>query len=208
QHAPDAAAHLQRRAQEIDLDYTLGNYHQVMERSREGLKRIQQIVRDLRDFARLDAADLTDADLNAGIQSTLNIVRGQGRKRHVEFRTDLQPLPPVPCYPAKINQVILNLLTNAIDASPEGSVVTLASRPGDDHVEIEVSDQGEGMPPEVRQRIFDPFFTTKPQGEGMGLGLSISYGIIRDHGGRIAVESTPGVGTSFKITLPLQRPAS
>ena len=98
----------------------------------------------------------------------------------------------------------MNLLTNAIDASPEGAVVTVHTRPDDSHVVIEVSDVGSGIDPSVRDRIFDPFFTTKPVGQGTGLGLSISYGIVKDHGGTISVDSEPGRGTRFTVRLPLR----
>jgi signal transduction histidine kinase len=190
-------------SQRMDLTYTLKNLDEMLVRSREGLKRIQQIVRDLREFARLDAADLQDADLNAGIESTINIVRGVAKKHQVAIELQLQPLPPVACYPAKINQVVMNLVTNAIDACGEndGKVIVRTARQ-DGEVRIEVADNGSGIPPDVRQRIFDPFFTTKPIGKGTGLGLSISYGIVQDHGGRIEVDSEMGKGTTFVVTLP------
>jgi signal transduction histidine kinase len=117
---------------------------------------------------------------------------------------DLGPLPRVTCYAAKINQVVMNLLTNAIDACPDGGTVTVRTRAEDPGVRIEVADNGCGIDPEHRDRIFDPFFTTKPVGQGTGLGLSISYGIIQDHGGTIEVESTIGQGTVFTIHLPLR----
>jgi two-component system NtrC family sensor kinase len=117
---------------------------------------------------------------------------------------DLQPLPTVSCYPAKLNQVVMNLIANAIQASHEGGTVTVRSRRnGDDTILIEVADQGTGIPQRIRDRIFDPFFTTKPPGEGTGLGLSISYGIVQDHGGRIDVQSEEGKGSTFTITLPV-----
>ena len=119
------------------------------------------------------------------------------------LETDLAPLPRVTCYPGKINQVVLNLLANAIDACPAGGRVTVQTRPVLEGVEIHVIDTGHGIPPAVRHRIFDPFFTTKPVGKGTGLGLSISYGIIQAHGGRIDVDSTPGQGTNFTVRLPL-----
>jgi signal transduction histidine kinase len=178
-------------------------------RTREGLARIQQIVKDLRDFARQNAiGDIQPgADLNSGIESTLNIARGTARKYKVELACDLHPLPGVTCSPGKINQVVLNLLTNAVQASPDGGRVTVRTRHVNDGVQIQVADNGQGIPPEIRGRIFDPFFTTKPQGEGTGLGLSISHGIISDHGGRFEVESEVGVGTTFTVTLPLCPPS-
>jgi two-component system NtrC family sensor kinase len=190
-------------SERMDLAYTLKNLDEMLVRSREGLKRIQQIVKDLREFARRDAADLQDADLNAGMESTVNIVRVDAKKHQVALELQLSPLPPVACYPAKINQVVMNLVTNAIDACAEsdGKVIVRTAR-NDGEIRIEVADNGSGIPPDVKARIFDPFFTTKPIGKGTGLGLSISYGIVQDHGGRIEVDSEMGKGTTFKVTLP------
>jgi PAS domain S-box-containing protein len=197
-------------AERVDLPYTLANLPEMLNRSRDGLKRIQQIVGDLREFSRQESVgDLQDAvDLNAGISSTVNIVRGRARVRRVELETDLGPLPSVTCHPPKINQVVLNLLANAIDACPEHGKVTVRTRATPGWVEVAVTDTGCGIPPEVRDRIFDPFFTTKPQGQGTGLGLSISHGIVSDHGGRISVESVPGQGSTFAIHLPTGRAAA
>ncbi len=110
------------------------------------------------------------------------------------------------CNPAQVNQVVMNLLSNAVDACPEGGTVTVRSRAEGDGVRIEVCDTGPGIDPLIRDRIFDPFFTTKPVGEGTGLGLSISYGIIQDHGGSIEVDSQPGRGTRMTVRLPLECP--
>jgi PAS domain S-box-containing protein len=201
---PELSAEIKDLAERVDLAYTLPNLQELLTRSREGLRRIQQIVKDLRDFARLDEADLHEVDLNDGIQSTANIVLGLAKKKRVKVEMDLQPLPTVSCYPAKLNQVVMNLIANAIQASHEGGTVTVRSRRnGDDTILIEVADQGTGIPQRIRDRIFDPFFTTKPPGEGTGLGLSISYGIVQDHGGRIDVQSEEGKGSTFTITLPV-----
>src|SRR5207245_11312129 len=117
EHQPALAQRLRELTARIDLDYTLKNLEGLVTRSRDGLKRIQHIVKDLRDFARLDESDLHEVDLNAGIESTVNIIRGKAKKHQVELETDLAPLPPVTCFPAKVNQVVLNLVANAIDAS-------------------------------------------------------------------------------------------
>ena len=186
----------------IDLPYTLTNLEEVFTRSREGLRRIQQIVKDLRDFARLDESDLHEVDLGEGIRSTTNIIAGKARRKRVKIDLQLGELPRVACYPAKVNQVVMNLLSNAIDACDEGGCVTLTTAQDGDDVVIQVSDTGRGVPPAIRDRIFDPFFTTKPQGEGTGLGLSISYGIVRDHGGTISVGDAPGGGALFTVRLP------
>ena len=210
---PALSASLREIAERIDLEYTQANLNDLLTRSRDGMRRIQQIVNDLRHFARLDESDLHEADLNAGIESTLNIVMGTAKARHVLIEKQLNALPPVSCYPAKINQVVMNLVTNAIDASRDGGriiVRTSLVRTLSPEIpirgpaaRIEVIDEGMGIPPENRSRIFDPFFTTKAPGQGTGLGLSISYGIIQDHGGTIDVESTPGKGSDFIVTLPV-----
>jgi signal transduction histidine kinase len=204
----ELAAEIRDLAERIDLAYTLPNIQDMLNRSREGLRRIQQIVKDLRDFARLDESDLHDVDLNEGIRSTANIIAGLAKKQKVKVELDLGELPTVSCFPAKVNQVVMNLLSNAIQASPENTTVTVRTRRTGDSVTISVEDQGTGIPPHIRDRIFDPFFTTKPPGEGTGLGLSISYGIVQDHGGRIDLASEVGRGTTFTVTLPLVRAKS
>jgi two-component system, NtrC family, sensor kinase len=208
---PADAARITELSERIDLPYVLQNLPELLTRSRDGLRRIQQIVTDLREFSRQEAVgDMHPAvDLNAGVESTLNIARGRARRAGVELMSDLQPLPGIECNPSKINQVILNLVVNAIDACPNGGTVTVATRPADaGGVEVRVMDTGSGIPPEIRPKIFDPFFTTKPQGQGTGLGLSISHGIITDHGGTIDVDSEVGRGTTFTIRLPAARPAA
>jgi signal transduction histidine kinase len=208
---PEVMGEIRELCDHIDLAYTMTEIAELPVRTREGLARIQQIVRDLRDFARQNAiGDIQPgADLNSGIESTLNIARGTARKHKVELVSDLEPLPGVTCSPGKINQVVLNLVTNAVQAcdAAAGGRVTVRTRHIQDGVQIQVADDGSGIPPEIRGRIFDPFFTTKPQGEGTGLGLSISHGIVSDHGGRLEVESEVGVGTTFTITLPLCPPS-
>jgi PAS domain S-box-containing protein len=206
QHHPDLHARIQDLAERIDLSYTLENLEPLMTRSRDGLKRIQQIVKDLRDFARLDESDLHEVDVNAGVESTLNIIRNRAKKQQVELRTELGQLPLVSCYPAKVNQVLLNLVVNAIDACPSGGMVTIRTELDGTGVALHVLDTGQGIPPAIRDRVFDPFFTTKPPGQGTGLGLSISYQIVCDHGGRIAFEPADGGGTHFKVWLPLKAP--
>jgi signal transduction histidine kinase len=199
----DSLDAIHKLEKQIDLPYTLKNLEETLSRSSDGLRRIQQIVTDLRTFVRLDDSSLKEADLNAGIESTVNIIRSKAKGQHVRIEMDLHPLPPVSCYPAKINQVVMNLVANAIDASPPDKTVTVRTGACDDGVRIEVVDQGTGIAPALRNKIFDPFFTTKPPGKGTGLGLSISYGIIRDHGGRIEIQSEQGAGSRFIVYIPL-----
>jgi two-component system NtrC family sensor kinase len=193
-------------AAQLDLEYTFTNMPRILERTREGLRRIERIVKELRLFARVDEGDWNEVDLNPGIESSINIVQGHARKKGIKLIKDLAPLPLVRCQAARIHQVIVNLVLNAIDACESDDTVTIRTRsePELDGVKIEVIDTGCGIEPSVRERIFDPFFTTKPLGQGTGLGLSISYGIVEEHHGSIDVESTPGSGSCFTIRLPLQ----
>jgi PAS domain S-box-containing protein len=202
-HRPEVAQRVQEFAERIDLGYTLSNLDGLMRRTRDGLSRIQQIVKDLRDFARLDESDLKEADLNTGIENTVNIIRGEAKKQQVDIHLELAPLPQVTCYPARINQVVLNLLTNAIQACSAGGRVTVRTETEVDGVAIHVVDTGTGIDPAIRARIFDPFFTTKPPGQGTGLGLSISFKFIEEHGGRIELASEVGKGTHFTVHIPL-----
>ena len=202
---PDQHARLTEIDGRIDLSYTSGNLPEIAARSREGLRRIQVIVRDLREFARLDIGGETDVDLNTAIASTANIIAGRARSAEVTIDLQLLPVPTVPGNPTKINQVILNLLANAVDACHSGGRVTVRTCQVNSAVSIEVEDTGDGIDPAIADRIFDPFFTTKPPGHGTGLGLTISYGVVRDHVGVIDFVTRPGEGTIFRVLLPLQR---
>jgi PAS domain S-box-containing protein len=196
-------------SERIDVNYTLEGLDRLTSRSIEGLKRIRQIVGDLRDFARLDENDVSEVDLNDGIRTTVNIISGRAHDQGVELVLDLSPLPRFAGSPGKLNQVVLNLLANAIDASAGGGIVKIRTRTdrAGEGVAIDIIDNGRGIDPAIRDRIFDPFFTTKPVGQGIGLGLSISYGIVRDHGGTIRMESAPGQGSHFTVFLPVSGPA-
>jgi PAS domain S-box-containing protein len=193
-------------SEQLDLDYTLANLPRIIERTREGLRRIERIVKDLRLFARVDEGEWNEVDLNPGIESSVNMVQGYARKRAVRLVMDLGALPTIRCRGARVHQVVVNLLMNAIDACPAEGSVTIRTRsdPEAQGVRIDVADTGCGIDPVIRGRIFDPFFTTKPVGQGTGLGLSISYGIVHEHGGTIEVQSTPGAGSCFTVRLPLE----
>jgi signal transduction histidine kinase len=207
QSQPDLSARMRDQAEQADLPYLLENLQRILASSLQGLKRIRQIVLDLRHFAHLDQGTLAEeTDLNANITSTLNLVRGGAEIEHVVLDLDLAPLPQVRCYPVQINQVILSLVANAIDACTSGGKVTVRTRPAADGVVIQVVDTGQGIDPSIRDKIFDPFFTTKPPGKGTGLGLSISHAIVLEHHGAIEFESTPGEGTCVTVRLPFQGP--
>jgi len=181
----------------------------IMHSVNEGAQRTAEIVRGLRNFSRLDEGDLKDADLNDGLRSTLAVLAPQYRGS-VELVLELSELPKVECFPGKINQVFMNVMNNAAQATlarADGRPrkVTVRTAAGDDSVIVRISDTGIGMSDDIKAKIFEPFFTTKPVGEGTGLGLAIVYGIIIEHSGHIAVESNPGQGTTFTITLPLRQ---
>ena len=179
----------------------------LLVRSREGTERVKKIVQDLRTFSRMDSAELQDADLHEEIDRTLALMEPRF-KNGIVVERDFGDLPRVRCYPGQLNQVFLNLLTNACDAIQDRGRIVIRTRRSADGVRLEFHDDGPGIPEDVQRRIFDPFFTTKPVGVGTGLGLSLSHGIIERHGGRIQVTSTPGQGTRFVIELPLVAPES
>ena len=180
----------------------------LLRETQEGITRVKNIIQDLKDFSRSNAAqNFTLADLQQGLRSTLNIVAGEVKPR-AELDLQLSPLPDVECVPSQINQVFLNMVVNAAQAMPKDhkGKITIRCGVAPDTVWFEFEDNGVGMEAATIARIFDPFFTTKDVGTGTGLGLSVSLGIVKRHGGQILVHSTPGVGTTFKIELPLRQP--
>jgi signal transduction histidine kinase len=202
---PDLAAEADQKAEEQDLPYVLGNLAKVFDKTLDGLYRVRDIVKNLRDFARLEQSEIEEVDLNACLLSALELVKHEVKHRCIRVENRLQKLPMVSCHSRKINQVFLNLLMNAVQScADQGGAITLRSRQEGEVVAIEIEDNGAGIKPEHLPRIFDPFFTTKPVGQGTGLGLSVSYGIVRDHGGSISVTSEPGVGSTFCVRLPVQ----
>lgn len=185
-----------------DFDYIKTDMADLMRESQEGLDRVKKIVADLKDFSHVDQAEWQEADLNAGLESTLNVVWHE-LKYKAEVVREYGQLPPVPCVAAQINQVIMNLLLNGAQSIEDKGCITVRSGCDADHAWIEIADTGKGMAPEVINRIFEPFYTTKPVGKGTGLGLSLAYDIVQKHGGRIEVSSEPGQGSVFRVWLPL-----
>ena len=184
-------AKISSKEEEIDLPYLLENVENIASRTAEGLKRIQRIVLDLRRFARLDESDREETNLNADIESTILLVRSLAHTRGVELELDLAPLPPVTCHPARINQVVYSLLTNAVDACLDGGKVTVRTRPAPDGVEIHILDNGCGISPAIRDKIFDPFFTTKPVGQGRDSGWRQATGSSRNIRGGLNSTRSP-----------------
>jgi signal transduction histidine kinase len=178
--------------------------HELSRRILRQTERMSAIIQHLLDFGRRGGGRRTLAELGAVVRAAAELTATLARQRGVRVQLEVAPAPtPVLVNPSEIEQVVSNLVVNAIQASPEGSVVIArAGRDGDAAV-IAIEDRGHGIEPDALPRIFDPFFTTKGVGEGTGLGLSVSYGIVRDHGGTIDVTSEPGVGTCFTVRLPL-----
>jgi two-component system NtrC family sensor kinase len=173
--------------------------------------RCKAIVQELLDFAHQTGHTKSRVDLNRTIERGLFLLGNQAVLMNIEIRKELDPAQPVAAANStQISQILINLIMNAIDAMPEGGVLTVhTSRLEDDGVvRLEVSDTGVGITKENMKKIFDPFFTTKEVGKGTGLGLSVVYGIVEDHGGRISVRSSPGAGTTFIIDLPMWRQRS
>ena len=171
-----------------------------------GTGQMAEIVGNLKDFSRLDRSKVTSFNLNDGLQSTLLLAKHL--LKSVTVNKALGDISPIVCSPSQINQVFLNLITNAAQAMGERpGKIMLTTRDDGDGVRVEVEDDGGGIPPDVLPKIFDPFFSTKEIGKGTGLGLSISYKIVQQHGGRIDVDSEIGRGTLFTVWLPLKPPA-
>ncbi|MDH3211131.1 MAG: ATP-binding protein [Myxococcales bacterium] len=193
---------LEGQRTDSDREHVRAAITKLLARSREGTQRVKKIVEDLRTFSRMDQAELQDADIHEEIDRTLALMEPRFKNRITVLR-DYGDLPRVRCYAGQLNQVFLNLLTNACDAVEEGGEIRITTHRTDGGVRLEFHDDGTGIPGDIQSRIFDPFFTTKPVGAGTGLGLSLSHGIVERHGGHIFVASEPGRGTTFVIDLPL-----
>ena len=173
-----------------------------MQESREGIDRIRDIVISLRNFARLDEAPLKKADINEGLRSTLQLIRPLCKNR-IAIAESYADLPLLLCRPGELNQVFLNLLTNAVQAIPGKGEIRVATRCDPGQLLVEISDTGQGMEAATLARLGEPFFTTKPVGDGTGLGLAVSFGIVERHRGRLKFASAVGVGTTATIELPI-----
>jgi two-component system, NtrC family, sensor kinase len=170
--------------------------------------RASEIVNNLLNFSRTGGTQPVDVDLNSVLEETLTLVQHPFKAASISVvRNYAQPLPVVLGSTTRLQQVFLNLFMNARDAMPGGGMLEVRTGAHNGSVEVEVVDTGAGIPAEHLHRIFDPFFTTKATGRGTGLGLSVSYGIIKEHAGKVDVRSTPGKGTSFRLEFPVARKA-
>jgi PAS domain S-box-containing protein len=199
-----------------DLDYLIEEIPLAIQHSLEGVERITKIVRAMKEFAHPGREEKTPVDLNAIIETTITVTRNEW-KYVADMATDFdRSLPPVPCHPGEINQVVLNMIINAAHAvedrikqgQAEKGAITISTRRRDEWVEIRIRDTGVGIPEPIRASIFDPFFTTKEIGRGTGQGLAICHPVIVEkHGGKVFFETAVGEGTTFTIVLPLEAQA-
>jgi two-component system, NtrC family, sensor kinase len=211
---------------DIDLEFLIEDFPQIVNSMRVGTERIREIVASLRNFSRLDESEYKIIDIHSGIDSTLMILKHRFKETQIEVTKKYGELPKIECYAGQLNQVFMNLLSNAIDAFSECNETKKQTKfdsdhssgqpcicietmlKGDNHILIKISDNGSGIPEAVKSQLFDPFFTTKEVGKGTGLGLSISYQIVVEkHGGKLWCESSPGQGAAFFIQLPYLLPA-
>ncbi|MBL7669006.1 MAG: HAMP domain-containing protein [Bdellovibrionaceae bacterium] len=212
-HTEASAAELAKKKEEYEFDYIIQDLPKLIASCEDGARRTRNIVMGLRNFSRLEEAKLVEIDIHEALDTTLNLLHGELKDR-IEIHRQYEPIPRVYCFASQINQVLMNILSNAAQAISGQGHIWISTHALKDpktkegQIEISVQDSGQGIPPENLGKIFDPFFTTKGVGSGTGLGLSISYGIIHNHGGEIQVRSELGVGTVFMITLPVNPPVA
>lgn len=209
---PEPLPELETKAEEIELNFLQEDLPKILSSMRVGTKRIREIVLSLRSFSRMDEAELKPVDIHEGIESTLLILqhrfKATAERPEITIVRNYGNLPEIECYSGQLNQVLMNILANAIDALEEKkdscSQIKISTSVVDSHwVKIAIADNGPGIPAQIKSKIFNPFFTTKPVGKGTGLGMSISYQIITEkHGGNLECFSTPGIGTEFVIQIP------
>jgi two-component system, NtrC family, sensor kinase len=213
---PDAPEPIQRQIEAIDLDFVVEDFVNVLNSMQIGSDRIREIVRSLLSFSHQDKTEPQPANLHEGIDSTLLILKpqlnGSSNNPKIKVVKNYQPLPPVDCYTGQLNQVFMNILSNAIDALINAQdivsnpTITILTKQLDrNRVCVQITDNGVGIPPNVQERIFDSFFTTKPVGKGTGLGLAISHHIVVEkHAGQLRCLSQPSLGTEFFIEIPIK----
>jgi len=192
--------------EKLKYDFVVTDLDNILADLNEGTERIRHIIRNLKSFSRLDEAELKEASVNEGLESTLKILSQYYGPDKIYAKLDFADLPPVLCFPGQLNQVWMNLLSNAAEAvygKPDAQV-TIRTSMDDDKVLISIEDNGTGIKKDAENKIFEPFFTTKPVGQGTGLGLSICHSIIERHGGKIWFESGDVRGTIFKVLIPIQ----
>lgn len=193
--------------QAYDLDFILEDAPKAVAQAMEGVQRVAQIVRAMKDFSHIKGGSSSGVDINRCLESTLTVAKNE-YKYHADVQTEFGDLPLVECYPGELNQVFLNLLINGVHAiqdTGQRGLITISTRLDGDHVEVAFRDTGQGIPESVQSRIFEPFFTTKEVGKGTGQGLFISRQVVvGKHGGSLTFETESGQGTTFHIRIPIR----
>ena len=223
QHNTSASVEVQEKLESMDLDFLAEDLPKLLRSMKIGAERIREIVLSLRNFSRLDQADVKEVDIHEGLDSTLRILQHRLKPMSLQFGIEViknyGALPLVDCLAGQLNQVFMNLLANAIDALQEfyeslppdecdgvkGKIIITTEAIDSTWVQISIRDNGAGISAEVQGKVFDPFFTTKPVGKGTGLGLAISYQVIERHGGTLECFSLPDQGAEFLIKIPIQQ---
>jgi signal transduction histidine kinase len=188
----------------IEYKETIREINKLIDSVMTGTKTTTEIVKGLRTFSRLDEDVLKMADIHEGLDSTLILLRNKYKKR-IEIVKQYGDIPDIECYPGQLNQVFMNLLSNAIDAIDDTGTITISTSRSNGTIRISIKDTGKGIPEDIRSKIFEPFFTTKEVGHGTGLGLSICHGIIEKHGGSSEVISVVNKGSEFVVILPIKQ---
>lgn len=215
QQYPQTTEKIEDKIESIELEFLSEDLPKILSSMKIGADRIRELVVSLRNFSRLDECEMKLADIREGIDSTL-VILNYRLKHGIKIIKTYKEVPLIECYPSQLNQVFMNIINNGIDALEEAkstqdlentnldSTIWISVEvAGYKFVKVTIKDNGLGMPPEIQKNIFDPFFTTKSIGKGTGLGLAISYQIVAKHHGKIEVNSQPGSGTEFIITLPI-----
>jgi two-component system, NtrC family, sensor kinase len=209
--APETVEKAKAAEREHDLDFVLEDAPKAVAQALEGVQRVAQIVRAMKDFSHIKGGASSSIDINHCLESTLTVARNE-YKYHADVKTDLGPLPLISCYPSELNQVFLNLLinaTHAIQDTGQRGLITVTTRADGEWVEVSIADTGGGIPEDIRDKIYEPFFTTKEVGKGTGQGLYIARQIIvGKHGGTLTFDSEIGKGTTFRIRIPIKLASS
>ncbi|NEO86794.1 MAG: GHKL domain-containing protein [Spirulina sp. SIO3F2] len=209
---PQPSNAIVEQREEMELDFIVADLDKLMQSIASGSQRVSEIVQSMRNFSRLDEAAVKSVDIHSGLESTLLILnsrlKAQDDRQAITVHKQYGELPRIKCYAGQLNQVFMNILSNAIDAIapvPDPHITITTRQHSPEWIEIAIANNGPSISPEIQSRLFEPFFTTKPVGQGTGLGLSISYQVITEHhGGQLYCESEPGKGTQFVIILPIQ----
>ncbi len=196
-----------KRRDEIDLNYTVEEIKSLIKGIDDGSKRTAEIVQGLRTFSSINQEEMKQVNVNEEVESVLALFQTKLEKSNIELVKSFAEIQEIESFPIQLHQALINLILNGIESMNENGKLFVSTSVENNHAIISIRDTGKGITPQVKQKIFDPFFTTKDVGKGIGLGLSIVYRIIENHGGKIEVESETGKGTEFKIILPVSHQA-